>query len=595
MSLEEFSDSDNVPASWFNEASRRADAGSKQADAVVYKEGDTIHAISQDGTELNSGAAGTSVSSPGQDAAVIQSALDNESHVHVASGDYYLDAALLVSQTRARVSGSGWSTRLHTAPVSSFSTANSDGHLWTIDVDDSSPPNKMVVEDLAIFGQGADSTGVKGIHPGPGVDGGRVENVYLETTGDGGGAGAEAAIDVSTGQGRFDIEACHLVENYHGILITNASNEGCRVTNCYVDGNASGPGHDATFGIALQNGANHVVANNVVRDCQINVRVNSATHSLISGNLCVNAHQFYGINVLTGGTATHLVGNTSRECDGAGMRVAADDCHIDGALLVNNGQNSARTNPESAGLFLTGDNITATSIRAFDTQSPPTQSYPLYMNGTDNPFVAIVRSRGHAISDEWGSNNATNHNVQQVTQDSTVLRYNGPVAARDQLTDNPSLTSAGPNGEGGVSVGGDTVLYRQTADTWRTRDLLQTEAGFDLVDSTGDLGQLRPAGLTDDQTYTFPDRTGTIQVPLTGSATFDPASLADGAATSTTITVTGASTGDEVLATHDGLGANDVVVTGHVQAADTVRVVIVNQTGGALDIGSGTVSVKVFP
>ena len=82
---------------------------------------------------------------------------------------------------------------------------------------------------------------------------------------------------------------------------------------------------------------------------------------------------------------------------------------------------------------------------------------------------------------------------------------------------------------------------------------------------------------------------------LKATATYDPANLAaDGNATSTTITVTGAAVGDMALATHSLLSSNNVLITAHVQAADTVRVVLMNKTGGALNIGSGTLTVVVL-
>ncbi len=81
---------------------------------------------------------------------------------------------------------------------------------------------------------------------------------------------------------------------------------------------------------------------------------------------------------------------------------------------------------------------------------------------------------------------------------------------------------------------------------------------------------------------------------LRASATWNPANISDGAVASTTITVTGAAAGDVVLASHDQIGASDVLVSAHAQAADTVRVVIVNKTGGDLNIASGTLYVTVF-
>ena len=81
---------------------------------------------------------------------------------------------------------------------------------------------------------------------------------------------------------------------------------------------------------------------------------------------------------------------------------------------------------------------------------------------------------------------------------------------------------------------------------------------------------------------------------LRASATWNPANMVDGAVVSTTVTVTGAATGDVALAAHDQIGANDVIVSAHVEAADTVRMMIVNKTGGDLNIANGTVYVTVW-
>jgi|GEM_PF-1868865 len=81
---------------------------------------------------------------------------------------------------------------------------------------------------------------------------------------------------------------------------------------------------------------------------------------------------------------------------------------------------------------------------------------------------------------------------------------------------------------------------------------------------------------------------------LSAAATWDPASISNGAAAATTITVTGAALGDTVVATFDQIGTYNMVITGHVQAADTVRVVLNNHNGGAVNLGSGTVRADVW-
>lgn len=81
---------------------------------------------------------------------------------------------------------------------------------------------------------------------------------------------------------------------------------------------------------------------------------------------------------------------------------------------------------------------------------------------------------------------------------------------------------------------------------------------------------------------------------LTGSATYDLASLIDGAGATTTISVPGAALGDFVMVSHS-LDLQGITVTGYVSAADTVSVRFQNETGGTLDIASGTIRAVVMP
>lgn len=81
---------------------------------------------------------------------------------------------------------------------------------------------------------------------------------------------------------------------------------------------------------------------------------------------------------------------------------------------------------------------------------------------------------------------------------------------------------------------------------------------------------------------------------LSGSDTWDPGSIADGDEEAKDVTVTGAALGDFVLVS-SSLDVADLVLTGQVTAADTVTVQLANNTGGAVDLGSGTVYVRVIP
>ena len=80
---------------------------------------------------------------------------------------------------------------------------------------------------------------------------------------------------------------------------------------------------------------------------------------------------------------------------------------------------------------------------------------------------------------------------------------------------------------------------------------------------------------------------------LEGSTTVDLGSIDDGNEQAVAVTVTGAALGDFVIATHS-LDITDLTITGTVTATNTVTVIVGNFTGGAIDIGSGDILVKVL-
>lgn len=87
-------------------------------------------------------------------------------------------------------------------------------------------------------------------------------------------------------------------------------------------------------------------------------------------------------------------------------------------------------------------------------------------------------------------------------------------------------------------------------------------------------------------------RRGGAWCPLTGSAVFDPASLIDGSGTTTTVPCVGAALGDRAEATFSN-NLNSIMLTAWVSAADTVSVRFQNESGGTLDLLSGTLRVFV--
>ncbi len=79
---------------------------------------------------------------------------------------------------------------------------------------------------------------------------------------------------------------------------------------------------------------------------------------------------------------------------------------------------------------------------------------------------------------------------------------------------------------------------------------------------------------------------------ITGTATYDPASLNDGDGVTTTVTVTGARLGDIAMVSFS-LDLQGIICHAWVSAADTVSVRFQNETTGVLDLGSGTITCSI--
>lgn len=82
------------------------------------------------------------------------------------------------------------------------------------------------------------------------------------------------------------------------------------------------------------------------------------------------------------------------------------------------------------------------------------------------------------------------------------------------------------------------------------------------------------------------------EIEFVGYATYDPPSLADGDGAQTNITVTGCLLGDIASASFS-LDTQGIILNAQVTASNTVTVRFQNETGGTIDLGSGTVRVKV--
>jgi hypothetical protein len=87
--------------------------------------------------------------------------------------------------------------------------------------------------------------------------------------------------------------------------------------------------------------------------------------------------------------------------------------------------------------------------------------------------------------------------------------------------------------------------------------------------------------------------TSTYSFEALGTALYNPASLADGAGVTTTVTVTGATLGMFVAHCSFSLDLAGVLMFPYVSATNTVSVRFQNESGAPVDLGEGTITVVV--
>ena len=129
---------------------------------------------------------------------------------------------------------------------------------------------------------------------------------------------------------------------------------------------------------------------------------------------------------------------------------------------------------------------------------------------------------------------------------------------------------------------------------------VRSENNFKLISKTASTGvvadQTIGGGLKDARRYHLDEyfnQLPALNAYLQGSETKDWGSISDGDEAAEEVTVTGAALGDFAVATMS-IDVTDLVITASVTAANTVTVILSNETGGAIDLGSGTLTVKVF-
>lgn len=159
------------------------------------------------------------------------------------------------------------------------------------------------------------------------------------------------------------------------------------------------------------------------------------------------------------------------------------------------------------------------------------------------------------------------------------------VATIDLTTDGGATILPFANGGTGLSSAADDTLLLSTGAAWTANALSNCANGLAYNTTTNVFSCVTAPSFT---TVTVGSSGNAITLAVTGTKTWDPGNILDGDAETTTLTVTGAVVGQVCTASQSTLTAATLVIAAFPSAADTVRVVLNNNSGGAVDITSGT-------
>lgn len=291
----------------------------------------------------------------------------------------------------------------------------------------------------------------------------------------------------------------------------------------------------------------------------------------------------------------------SNDNDENGLRIsgsAVDNC-VGAAYLRGNGVDSGAASSDRANLQLSGT-CARNTIAAYNSigtgDSGATVTYDIVSSTTGaGNAVKNYRSDGTAVT---GLVNGTSGltagtviepvKVQSIAYAASVTPdpFAGTEIYVGTLTGNLTVNNiASRNNLDGTEI---TFCFTQDATGGRT---ITFGANY-LVAWTPDTAPNAKSNITFKCRGGIWEQVAAAPAWLSGSATFNPASLADGAGTTTTVTVTGAALGDFAEASFS-LDLQGITVTAWVSAANTVSVRFQNETGGTLDLASGTLRARV--
>lgn len=376
-----------------------------------------------------------------------------------------------------------------------------------------------------------------------------------------------------------------------GIIASHIYAEGCSESGV----NYMGGTYDCTLSdLVSRNNSFHGFESGTIRLTATNLvctgNKDGVTHvgtDSTFSNLVLEGNTFYGFdfqynNATVSGSRNTIKGGRIRGNGSGGINASGSSAHntVDIDIDGNTGDgvklNSGATGYRFVGGFNGDSGTLVTGVASSDTFTLTAHGL---IDTNQVKFTALTGGTGLAVNTLYYVVTAAANTFQlSLSSGGAAVNFTTDVTAGTLVRQNRSFNAVSPQK---LRIMGVTMYGNTTSSV-----VVQT--GGDDIIVTGcpvDRAMSLTALATN---YTVRDNPGY----LTGSATYDPASLADGAGATTTVTVAGALAGDYAAASFSN-DLQGVTLTAWVSAADTVSVRFQNESGGVLDLASGTLRAKV--
>lgn len=353
---------------------------------------------------------------------------------------------------------------------------------------------------------------------------------------------------------------------------------------CVVHGNII---HTANgSGIVEDGTGNNVISNNLIYETgEHGIYLSSSIGAAVHGNVLIDvgknsaltAPQCYGIKI-DGATRCSITGNTITNPQFLGAQFAANAEHN---VFANNTINMTASGSQD-GIVCSGGTSRFNVVSG--NTIIQTQNYPGIEVTSNGSYYTIV---GNLIDMQGASVGILLAGDRNSVKDNTIVTssasatygisatsdYNRIHSNQLDVYGSGAWSSAGINLAGDYNSAGSNYVNASSeySNGGTGNIILETTDGLDIANSARKMTAF-----------------------LGDNTTWNPGSIADGASTSTSVTVTGAALGDVAFASLDTLTANDAILFAHVTATNSVRVVLFNKTGAPLDVSNGNLKVRVI-